>query len=80
MNKVDLPFHEAIRSGDSSVRPNRGSREEVVVYKLSPAVQVAWMKDGDHSYKPRRSSGRTEQQNQEAALGEIATFLKSCVS
>ena len=51
-----------------------GSREEVAAYKLSKAVRVAWMTDGDHSFKPRKSSGRTEQQNWEAALDEIVTF------
>jgi predicted alpha/beta-hydrolase family hydrolase len=52
-----------------------GSREEVARYKLSPALRLAWIEDGDHSFKPRKSSGRTERQNWEAALGEIVTFL-----
>jgi uncharacterized protein len=52
-----------------------GSREEVTAYKLSRAIRVAWLEDGDHSFRPRKTSGRTEQQNWEAALGEIATFL-----
>ena len=50
------------------------------MYKLSPPVRVAWLADGDHSFKPRKSSGRAEQQNWEAALGEIVTFLKSLKS
>jgi predicted alpha/beta-hydrolase family hydrolase len=54
-----------------------GSREEVAGYKLSPAIRVAWMQDSDHSFKPRKTSGRTEQQNWEAALGEIVTFLEA---
>ena len=54
-----------------------GSRDEVAGYKLSPAIRVAWMEDGDHSFKPRETSGRTEHQNWEAALGEIATFLEA---
>ena len=53
-----------------------GSRDEVEGYKLSPAIQVNWNEDGDHSFKPRKSSGRTEQQNWEAVLGEIVSFLK----
>lgn len=52
-----------------------GNREEVAGYKLSPAIQIDWVEDGDHSFKPRKSSGRTEQQNWEAALGEIERFL-----
>jgi len=31
-----------------------GSREEVAEYKLSPAIRVAWVEDGDHSFKPRK--------------------------
>ena len=53
-----------------------GSRDEVETYKLSSAIQVKWIGDGDHSYKPRKSSGRTEKQNCEHALDEIAVFLK----
>jgi predicted alpha/beta-hydrolase family hydrolase len=30
-----------------------GSREEVEKYKLSPAIRVRWMKDGDQSFRPR---------------------------
>ena len=54
-----------------------GNREEVARYKLSSAVRVAWLDDGDHSFKPRKTSGRTEQQNWEAALDEIVTFLET---
>ena len=57
-----------------------GTREEVAGFKLSPAVRVAWVADGDHSFKPRKSSGRTERQNWEAALGEIAAFLDALKS
>jgi predicted alpha/beta-hydrolase family hydrolase len=53
-----------------------GNRQEVARYRLSPAVRVAWMADGDHSFKPRKVSGRTEQQSWEAALGEVAAFLQ----
>jgi uncharacterized protein len=52
-----------------------GSREEVDRYKLSSAIQVKWIEDGDHSFKPRKSSGRTEKQSWDAALDEIQSFL-----
>jgi predicted alpha/beta-hydrolase family hydrolase len=54
-----------------------GSREEVGGYKLSPAIRVAWIGDGDHSFTPRRTSGRTERQNWACALDEITAFLES---
>jgi predicted alpha/beta-hydrolase family hydrolase len=52
-----------------------GSPKEVNAYNLSPAIRVAWIADGDHSFKPRRTSGRTERQNWEAALAEVVRFL-----
>jgi uncharacterized protein len=54
-----------------------GTREEVPGYKLSKAGRVVWMKDGDHSLRPRKLSGRTEEQNWAAAVGEIVEFLKT---
>jgi predicted alpha/beta-hydrolase family hydrolase len=54
-----------------------GSREEVAGYKLSPSVRVAWVDDGDHSFTPRKTSGRSEQQNWEMALEEIVSFLEA---
>jgi predicted alpha/beta-hydrolase family hydrolase len=54
-----------------------GNREEVARYELSPNVRVVWVGDGDHSFKPRKSSGRTEEQNLDAALWEIVTFSSS---
>jgi uncharacterized protein len=56
-------------------RDSFGSRAEVAEYKLSPAVEVHWLKDGDHGFKPRKASGTTEQKNLESALQAILTFL-----
>jgi uncharacterized protein len=53
-----------------------GTREEVARFKLSRAVRIVWMKDGDHSLKPRKSSGRTEEQNWDGALDEIVAFVE----
>jgi uncharacterized protein len=54
-----------------------GTREEVAGYKLSSAIRIAWLNDGDHSFTPRKSSGRTEEQNWEEGVGEIVGFLAS---
>jgi predicted alpha/beta-hydrolase family hydrolase len=54
-----------------------GSRKEVDGYQLSSAIRVQWIEDGDHNLKPRKTSGRTEQQNWEAAIGEIVVFIES---
>ena len=54
-----------------------GTREEVGGYELSPAIRIAWMEDGDHSLKPRVSSGRTEPQNRQEAVAEMLGFVAS---
>jgi uncharacterized protein len=54
-----------------------GGRDEVMQYRLSKAIRVQWLPDGDHSFKPRKSSGRTEKQNWEEALTEVVGFLPS---
>lgn len=52
-----------------------GTPEDVQRYRLSPAIRVVWLEDGDHSWKPRASSGRTEAQNMAEALAAIRGFL-----
>ncbi|HSG39062.1 MAG TPA: alpha/beta family hydrolase, partial [Thermoanaerobaculia bacterium] len=54
-----------------------GTREEVAGYELSPKIRIAWMEDGDHSLKPRKSSGRTEAGNLAAAVEEVAGFVRT---
>ncbi len=53
-----------------------GTRADVAGYALSPAIHVDWLPDGDHSFKPRRASGRTEAQNVAAAIDGAASFLR----
>lgn len=52
-----------------------GTPEEVASYTLSPAIRIEWIADGDHSLAPRRSSGRTPEQNLDAAIAAAATFV-----
>ncbi len=56
-------------------RDQFGSREDVAGYKLSPKIRFAWMEDGDHSFKPRAKSGRTEAQNLADAVAHASAFL-----
>lgn len=56
-------------------RDTLGNREEVDDYPLSPAVRLHWLEDGDHGLKPRKKSGRTEQQNWDEALAAFVDFL-----
>jgi predicted alpha/beta-hydrolase family hydrolase len=53
-----------------------GSRQEVATYPLAPTIQMMWIKDGDHSLKPRKASGQTEAQNRDAAVSAIETLLR----
>lgn len=32
-----------------------GTREEVAGYRLSPAIEMLWLEDGDHDLKPRKA-------------------------
>jgi predicted alpha/beta-hydrolase family hydrolase len=52
-----------------------GGRDEVLSYPLAPAIGIHWLEDGDHDFKPRKASGRTQQQNWEEAMAEVARFL-----
>lgn len=52
-----------------------GNQVEVEGYQLSSSIRVKWLADGDHSFKPRKASGRTEQQNWAEAVGSIDQFL-----
>lgn len=57
-----------------------GTPEEVAGYTLSPAIELVWIEDGDHSLKPRASSGRTEKENLAAAVEAVAGFLERRLS
>lgn len=52
-----------------------GSRNDVSRYPLSPAINIHWLGDGDHGFKPRKASGRTQDENLEEALDAILAFL-----
>jgi len=52
-----------------------GDAQEVATYALSPRIEVHWLPDGDHSFKPRKASGRSEQENWNEAVEKIASFV-----
>jgi predicted alpha/beta-hydrolase family hydrolase len=57
-------------------RDRLGTEEEVATYTLSPSIELAWMADGDHSFKPRKKSGRTLEQNLEAAADAVVALIR----
>ena len=52
-----------------------GSPEDVSGYRLSPAIQIHWIEGGDHSFKPKARSGRSEQENLDEAIAAAAEFV-----
>ena len=54
-----------------------GNRDEVRGYDLSTAIHVEWLTDGDHSFKPRKGSGVTNEANLERAIDLAAKFIMS---
>ena len=61
-------------------RDTLGNRDEIAGYELSPRIDVRFLEDGDHSFKPRVRSGRTLEQNMTEGLEAIDAFLKKLQS
>lgn len=74
---------ETMRTSTLIVQGTRdefGTQDEVGEYALSPSIRFEWIRDGNHSLKPRAASGATETGNIAAAIEVAATFLKACAS
>jgi len=74
---------EAMRTPALIVQGTRdefGTREEVGDYALSPSIRFEWIRDGNHSLKPRAASGADETGNIEVAIEAAAAFLKAVAS
>ena len=56
-------------------RDTFGKPQEVAGYALAPSIRLAWIEDGDHSFKPRKQSGRTWQQNLDQAAEAVVDFI-----
>ncbi|MBT2773135.1 alpha/beta fold hydrolase [Halomonas sp. ISL-60] len=54
-----------------------GTREEVAGYALPPNAQLSWLKDGDHDFKPRRSSGLNQTVLIDEATQIAASFVRA---
>ena len=72
---------EAMQTSTLIVQGTRdrfGTEEEVATYRLSDAIELAWMEDGDHSFKPRKKSGRSLEQNLDDAARAVVAFIRRC--
>jgi predicted alpha/beta-hydrolase family hydrolase len=57
-------------------RDTFGSREDVAGYDLPVNIRVYWLNDGDHGFKPRMASGRSEIQNWQESIETIVDFIR----
>ena len=57
-------------------RDSFGKPHEVASYGLPAVVSVEWIPDGDHSFKPRKSSGRSLEQNLDWAITRMDAFAR----
>ncbi|UYI47768.1 alpha/beta fold hydrolase [Vibrio natriegens] len=61
-------------------RDTFGKREEFENFTLSEQVSVIFVPDGDHSFKPRKRSGYTEEGNIALAVEHLARFINEVYS
>lgn len=55
-----------------------GNKEEVRRMQLPRCIKNVWLTDGDHSFKPRKASGLSLEDNLEQAVQALVVFLNSC--
>ena len=56
-------------------RDTLGNRADVAGYTLASTIEMVWLPDGDHSFKPRKASGHTEQENWNCGIERILAFM-----
>ncbi|HCG5236393.1 TPA: alpha/beta fold hydrolase [Vibrio parahaemolyticus] len=61
-------------------RDTFGKREEFGEFVFSQQVKVSFLPDGDHSFKPRKSSGHTEAGNIALAVEQLSAFINEVYS
>ncbi|MCG8491672.1 MAG: dienelactone hydrolase family protein [Sneathiellales bacterium] len=69
----DLKTPSLIVQGE---RDSMGNREAVSQYRLSSQIHLHWLEDGDHSFKPRKASGLTEEENWQQGIKAVVDFLR----
>ena len=55
-----------------------GNKEDVAGYTLSKKIQFHWLSDGDHSFKPVKISGQSQEGNWNDAIRIVAEFARFC--
>jgi predicted alpha/beta-hydrolase family hydrolase len=57
-------------------RDTLGNKDEVSAYELPKKVKIHWLPDGDHSFKPRKASGRTVEESWREGIETVAGFVR----
>ncbi len=57
-------------------RDTMGKKEECMQYPLSSKIKFCWLEDGDHSWKPRKSSGLHLEDHIQTAAQAIHKFMR----
>nr|WP_321458968.1 alpha/beta fold hydrolase [uncultured Vibrio sp.] len=61
-------------------RDTFGKQEEFADFALSEQIMVTFVPDGDHSFKPRKRSGYTEEGNIALTVEHLARFIREVYS
>ncbi|MEQ3638609.1 MAG: alpha/beta family hydrolase [Alteromonas sp.] len=56
-------------------RDTFGTKSEVAEYALCPSIEISFLADGDHSFKPRKTSGFTQEAHIKAAVDKACDFI-----
>jgi predicted alpha/beta-hydrolase family hydrolase len=88
---LGYPFHPTGKPNDLRLEPLQkievptlilqgaldtfGDKKEVEAFTLSPAVTVHFVREGDHSFQPPRTSDRTREGNWEHCVKQISQFV-----
>jgi predicted alpha/beta-hydrolase family hydrolase len=57
-------------------RDTMGNQREIDLYALPQNIQLSYLADGDHSFKPRKVSGFTFEEHFEHAMNITTSFIK----
>ena len=57
-------------------RDTFGTQEDVKGYSLSHQIELCWLNDGDHGFKPRKKSGLTLEDNIATAVAAMVGFMQ----
>lgn len=56
-------------------RDSFGNRDAVAGYDLADGVDTLWVRDGDHSFSPRKASGTTLARNLALVVAQMRSFV-----